>query len=244
MRLVIDYGNTCIKVGIFTKETLVESLVYDVGASYKKLIKDISGYRVDKVFFGTAANVDKWKKYYSGLKTHYHVAPRIFSKKDFNNMFDLKQFESVEIGTDILAFNLFLKTNYGRACGFCLGTAYWATIVENKFIRGVVIAPNVVNSIRGLFSTTNIKSKIPEIFEKEIGYDTITSIEAGTKNMIEGFVINFAKYAKRQFNIDKFIVTGGDMRNVNHLKTNKVKFELIENGVLQGYNILAEEEGL
>lgn len=244
MRLVIDFGNTCIKAGIFTKETLIEAFVYEVGISHKVLLNDVADFRISKVFFGTASHINKWKKFYSGLKQYFKSAPRIFTKSDFANMFDLKQYENVNIGTDILALNLFLKTNYGRACGFCLGTAYWATIVENKFIRGVVIAPNVVNSLNGLLETTNIKTKLPDVYEKEIGYDTITALEAGTKNMIEGFVINFAKYAKRQFNIDKFIITGGDMQNVSYLKSNKVKFELIEHGVLHGYNILAEEEQL
>lgn len=140
-----------------------------------------------------------------------------------------------ELGSDLLVDGVSAYNKY--RCNVIvvdLGTATKFIVVnENKELLGGAIAPGVITSLKGLFSSAEKLKEIDLSAPKQvIGNSTITCLESGsiygTASMLEGMITRM----KEELPNSKVVITGGIAPLIiPHLR---IEFEYDENLLIEG----------
>ena len=239
--LIIDAGNTNLKASIFDikqREITNDQIkTKDLNSTFfSKLIK---GTKVDHCFIGSVVPSYN-KKISSILKNDFNIESTFLKHKCFAQVLNLKKFDLHEIGIDILAFSYFLQQTYKKALGVCFGTVMFAVAVDNKNLKGVIIAPYVEQGIKNLANKAELighksKMKVNSSFTN-FGNTTDDALTSGVNNFYQGFCCNLVLNNK---DFKTLCITGGNNEKIglhpslkNHCKEYRVN-----NAVLNGYKL-------
>ena len=223
MLLVVDVGNTNIKLGIYDKDKLVQSWRLSVkvartadefGISMDSLFKtkglgfeDIDGIIMSSVQPTLNYTVEHACQYYMH-KTPLMVGPGI--KTGLN----IKYLNPHELGADRIVNSVAAYKLYGGPCIVVdFGTATTFNVISEKgeFLGGS-IAPGIKTSLEALVSNasklTNVEIQKPE---SSVGRTMMTNLQSGIVYGMTGLVKYLIEKMKEDSNLPdaKVVVTGG-----------------------------------
>ena len=223
MLLVVDVGNTNIKLGIYDKDKLVQSWRLSVkvartadefGISMDSLFKtkglgfkDIDGIIMSSVQPTLNYTVEHACQYYMH-KTPIMVGPGI--KTGLN----IKYLNPHELGADRIVNSVAAYKLYGGPCIVVdFGTATTFNVISEKgeFLGGS-IAPGIKTSLEALVSNasklTNVEIQKPD---SSVGKTMMTNLQSGIVYGMTGLVKYLIEKMKEDSNLPnaKVIVTGG-----------------------------------
>ncbi len=246
MKLIIDAGNTNIKIGYYQKNKQINFVNFPKEnidkISLPKVNEKISLVAIGSVIPSFNERISK--KIYK----IYKIKPIIISNKMFTKHFDLKKFDLNEIGTDILGLALYLKVNYKKAMAISFGTAIFSVAVNNKQIYGVMIAPDFLSALDDLNKLTeltrtndfNQNKKLHNWFK--FGNNTPKALAAGINHLSKGFIDNMYDYAKKEIKVNKLYVCGGRSKEIYFLNSKEYSKKIItlSDPIIEGYYYLVK----
>lgn len=223
MLLVIDVGNTNIKLGVFNGDTLVHSwrlavkvmrTADEMGITMQNLFstkglgfKDIDGIIISSVSPSVNYTIEHACQYYMGIKP---LMVGVGVKTGLN----IKYSNPHEVGADRIVNSVAGYRLYGGPCIIVdFGTATTFNVISEKgeFLGGA-IAPGIKTSLDGLINNasklTRVELNTPD---SVIGKNTVTNIQSGTIYGFAGLVKYITERMKQESGIEnaKVIATGG-----------------------------------
>lgn len=222
MILVMDIGNTNIKLAIFEEDSIVGSWRVSVknhhtadefGVAFKSLFassnikfEQIEGIIISSVVPSLNYTIEHTCRYYMGIKP-------IIVSSDIKTDLKIKYDNPKELGADRIVNSVAASKLYGGPCIIVdIGTATTFSVVNDngEFIGGC-IAPGIKSSINALVSSA---AKLPLIElvkpPKVVGTNTIENMQSGVIYGFTGLVENIVNQIKADCHYDfKVIATGG-----------------------------------
>ena len=223
MLLVIDIGNTNIKLGVFDKDTLVNSwrlsvkvmrTADEMGTSMQNLFatKNISFSDIDGIIMSSVSpninyTMEHACQYYMGIKP---IMVGVGVKTGLN----IKYANPHEVGADRIVNSVAGYKLYGGPCIIVdFGTATTFNVINEKgeFLGGA-IAPGIKTSLDGL---VNNASKLMRVElntpSSVIGKTTTSNIQSGTIYGFTGLVKYIVDKMRKESGMSdaKVIATGG-----------------------------------
>ena len=223
MLLVIDIGNTNIKLGVYNGDELVTSWrmsvkvtrtsdefgisMLNLFASEKMSFEDIDGIIMSSVVPSLNYTIEHACEYYM------HLTPLVIGV-GIKTGLNIKYSNPGELGADRIVNSVAAYKLHGGPCiivDFGTATTFNAISKNGEFLGGC-IAPGIKSSLESL---TNNAAKLPRVEltkpENIINKNTISNIQAGTIYGFTGLVDYIVKKMKAQIgdaNV-KVIATGG-----------------------------------
>ena len=206
--LVIDAGNTSIKVGHFQEDTLVGVRCFsnnDMDKFYSYLDENNSSSRVLSSVLSDKATkniVEKTNSFLVTTETSIPIRIRYGTKNTLG----------VDRMCNAVATSVLLKTAFGVSIdiGTCIK---FDLISKNDGYLGGSIAPGINLRYRALNDYTG---KLPLLFNKSatqlVGNDTNSSIQSGVLNGMNAEINGLIKMYTEQYSDLTFFMTGGDAR--------------------------------
>ncbi|MDE6476716.1 MAG: type III pantothenate kinase [Mycoplasmoidaceae bacterium] len=247
MNLIVDAGNTNIKIGYFKNNKIVKIIRFE-----KEKISNIKlpsiNERISSIYVGSVIPSFN-NKIINKLHATYKVTPKLIKNQMFLEHFDLSKFNINEIGTDILGLAIYIKTVYKKACAISFGTATFSIAVDNKKLHGVMIAPSfsfafdTLNTSTELTRTNEFDAKTNLYSWFDYGFNTPTALAAGANHLAKGFVDSLIEFTSKKYNIKKYCVCGGKTKTLTFLKQKKYtkKIAVLEEPILTGYYFLTKD---
>ena len=233
MNLIIDAGNTRVKVAVFEQSTLIEALVIDrkrLLSEIKKIVKKhkISNGILSSVSFIPEKKVEKLK-YLLNL-----VVLSSSTKVPFINLYETP--ETLGVDRIALVSGAVKKFPNKNILIIDAGTCITFDFVNDKTVYfGGAISPGIEMRYKSLHAFT---SKLP-ILEKNypqnfIGKNTIESINSGIVNGVTQEIKGVINQYKKKYEDLTVVLTGGD---TNFLaKQLKSSIFAHQNFLLEGLN--------
>ena len=251
MLLVLDIGNTNVKIGIFKGNKLISTwrvstqashtadeygmMVYDLLRSSGASFKDIEGSIMSSVSPAMNYTIEHMCQYYTNKKP-------VVVNANINTGIEIKYDHPSELGADrivdcVAAYKLYggpaIVVDFGSATTFNLVTK------DGVFIGGA-IAPGVKTAADSL---VNVAAKLPRVElsvpENPVGTNTISGMQSGIVYGYTGLVKYIVEMYKRlpEMKDAKVIATGG----LSELVTNadKTIIDIIDRKLaLEGLKII------
>ncbi len=223
MLLVIDVGNTNIKLGIFKGDDLIQSwrmsvkvmrTADEMGSTMQNLFtsrgitfEEISGIIISSVCPSVNYTIEHACQYYMGIKP---LMVGVGVKTGLN----IKYSNPHEVGADRIVNSVAGYRLYGGPCIIVdFGTATTFNVIsESGEFLGGAIAPGINTSLDGLVSNASklmhVELSTPE---SVIGKSTISNIQSGTIYGFTGLVKYMVSKMKQESGLAnaKVIATGG-----------------------------------
>lgn len=223
MLLVIDVGNTNIKLGVYNKDKLLESwrlsvkvarTADELGITINSLFstkglafKDIDGIILSSVQPSLNYTVEHACEYYMKIKP-IMVGPGI--KTGIN----IKYLNPQEVGADRIVNSVAAYKLYGGPCivvDFGTATTFNLISAKGEFVGGC-IAPGIKTSLESLVENASKLTNVELVKPKSVvGKTTVTNLQAG---IVYGFA-GLVKYLIEKLKADgmcqdaKVVFTGG-----------------------------------
>ena len=238
MNLIVDVGNTSVKLAVFELETIQgkwecnKTDFKDTLLGVRSEYSDISRAIVSNVGDFGKANADSLQQYYPTLFLSYQ------SELPFQNHYTTPE----TLGVDRMALVSAASKSFKKEnvliidAGTCI--TYDFLNDENKYLGGA-ISPGVEMRYKSLHTFTAklplLKKKMPHSFFGDSTEDAIhVGVVISVLNEIEGFISN---YQKEYPNL-RVILTGGDA----HFLRDRIKNDIFANSnfLLEGLNYILE----
>ncbi|MDE6471832.1 MAG: type III pantothenate kinase [Clostridia bacterium] len=223
MLLVIDVGNTNIKLGVYDKDTLVESwrlsvkvvrTADEIGIIFAGLfgsrkidLKKFDGVIMSSVQPSLNYTIEHACEYYLGKKP---IMVGVGVKTGLN----IKYSNPQEVGADRIVNSVAAYRLYGGPCivvDFGTATTFNVISPKGEFLGGC-IAPGIITGLEALVNNT---AKLPRVEivrpESIIAKSTVSALQAGMVYGSTGMVKYIVKKLKQESGYDdvKVIATGG-----------------------------------
>ena len=245
MVLIIDNGNTSLKAGVYsTNKKPLSFYTISNNVNFVNLFKQIkSKYKITSCYI-CSVKPSLNRKIIDEILKIFKIKARIIKNVEFSNEFNLSQFDLNEVGTDILAYALFLKKEYKKCIGFCYGTAIFAIGVNNKKLHGCIIFPIPSDGIKELTKKAELIDKNKKITKHnnfmDFGTNTKQALISGTNHYYMGIISSIINQFNTKYNFKNVCFTGGNAPRLKSLiKTNKkFKFYNVDNAVIRGISYL------
>lgn len=242
--LLIDFGNTYIKAGIYDVQhhRIIKTVQIDKTISPKEIVvlfNDFKKYNIAKVIEVTSANPQYIEPFNRELIKLLNVSLKIVTSSDFKKDVDISKIKPhVVIGNDILTATYYIIKTMKTGAVFALGTAYFCVVSKEKQLTCCYLLPSISNALQQVSSLTTIPHDyLPKKFNTIVGNDTPSCFAAGATLAIEGLIEKIIQVNK--IKPEKMIITGGDaFRFPLILK----KYKEVKNLVLEGLAILVKEK--
>jgi len=209
MNLIIDIGNTRIKLAVFKQFSLIEKKVVPRKELYKSLKIVFDNYKIAKAIVASVSFFDeiefaKWMQKVPFINLNHTI------NLPFKN-----QYKSPEtLGVDRLAVAAAAVHQYPNKnvlvidAGTCITYDF---ISSNKVYLGGAIAPGIAMRYESLHNyTEKLPLLTPRILKKLIGETTSESIQIGIINGLSSEINdNISRYFEK-FNNLTVVLTGGD----------------------------------
>ncbi|HEY8389529.1 MAG TPA: type III pantothenate kinase [Clostridia bacterium] len=229
MILVIDIGNTNIKIGLFKNDFLVASgriathyrrtsdeyglLITNLITVHNFSVNDIKGIIISSVIPDLNYTFEHMCSFYFGIE------PLVLGagvKTGLNIKYDNPK----EVGSDRIAVSVAAMKEYGSPLIVAdFGTATTINVVgrNNDFLGGL-ICPGIKSSVNSLAESAAKLPKIELVTPKSvIGKNTITNMQSGIFYAFTGMIEHIVKKIREEdgLNDAKVIATGGLSEYVN-----------------------------
>ncbi|WP_299121768.1 type III pantothenate kinase [uncultured Tenacibaculum sp.] len=209
MNLIIDVGNTRVKVAVFETNTLKEVFVFEKEKIISELKKIISNFKISASIISSVANFTN-----SDRDKIVELLDPIFldneTKVPFFNLYRTPK----TLGVDRIALASAAIKRYPKKnvlvidAGTCITFDF---INSKKEYLGGAISPGINMRYKALH---NFTSKLPLLkpskVEKFIGKDTNTSIHSGIVNGICNEISGVIKQYEDEYQDLTVVLTGGD----------------------------------
>ncbi|UII28394.1 type III pantothenate kinase [Fulvivirga maritima] len=242
MFLSVDIGNTNVVFGlhngtewtrvwrIATKDEAQELLAHS-------LDKHLDGVTVNEVAISSVVpfftHVIKRK-----LSDKLKITPYLIGPDSYDAL-PIEVLHPDNIGSDLVADALAAYEKYHEDCMVVdFGTALTFTIVADKKIKGVNIAPGLKTAMKALATSAVRLNEIPlELPESVIGFDTTSAIQSGILWGYVGLVEKMIERIEKELNTKlKIIATGGLSKVLEPLQD---QFDAIEpHTTLEGVRLI------
>lgn len=152
------------------------------------------------------------------------------------------------LGPDRLAAFIGAKTLYPGKAMLVIdaGTAITMDVVDKKgnFCGGNISA-GMFTRVKALAEVTGLLPEVKEIIHRGIfGYDTVSAIASGAVAGVVGEILFIYQQAKREYNVEKGVLSGGDAELIAPLLENhEHKFHVDPYLVARGLNRFAIDFG-
>lgn len=237
MNLVIDVGNTRIKLAVFELNTLKEIFIVTKKTLEKTLNNVSKHYKINNAIISSVAEIpDELQKYIENISTIIYLNQK--TKVPFIN-----QYETLNtLGVDRIALVAAAVTQFSNQNTLVIdaGTCITYDLVSSKKeYFGGAISPGIEMRLKALNTFTAKLPLLPLIdAEITIGNNTNNSIYFGVINgvvaEIEGFISYFIKKNKKL----TVVLTGGD--TIFLAKRLKNSIFANSNFLLEGLNSILE----
>ena len=252
MLLVIDVGNTNIKLGVYDKDTLVESwrlsvkvvrTADEIGILLSNLLgsKNIELKKFDGVIMSSVQpslnyTIEHACEFYLGKKP---IMVGVGIKTGLN----IKYSNPQEVGADRIVNSVAAYRLYGGPCivvDFGTATTFNVISPKGEFLGGC-IAPGIITGLEALVNNT---AKLPrvEIVKPEsiIAKSTVSALQAGMIYGSTGMVKYIVKKLKEESGYDdvKVIATGGLSEVVLNVDEEKIIDVVDRSLTLKGLKII------
>jgi type III pantothenate kinase len=236
MRLVIDSGNTLVKIALFDRDTIIYKTEQDLNASIR-LDSIFKKHTIDSAIISDVSNGTKQlaDQLPNGL-------PVVFMSGQTPTPLNIKYMSTDSLGSDRLAAAVFASDFFPGNNVLVIQTGTCITydlVSETDEYLGGAISPGLEMKLKALNTFT---AKIPLVKKKEIsfitGNNTENSILSGIVNgsiaEIDGMI---DRYTENYPGL-KVIIGGGDIFFFDKKLKNRIF--AIENLVLKGLNLILE----
>lgn len=235
MNLIIDIGNTCVKLAVFKETTILFKKVISNESLPEIIVKLREKYSITHVIVSSVRNLDIKVSDY--LTNDYYV---LFlshqTKLPFKNLYETPS----TIGIDRLALISAAVSQYSEKNVLVIDAGTCVTydfINEEKEYLGGAISPGIRMRYKALHNQT---AKLPlldtEVPESFIGNSTTTSINSGVVNGLVNEIDGVITQYKEKYNDLTIILTGGDANFLS--KQLKSSIFANSNFLLQGLNFI------
>lgn len=215
MDLLFDVGNTEVKISIASNSKILKKyrLITDSKLSsdayYFQMKPFIEEYSFDRVAISSV--VPSITKALKEISSQYlNIVPLIVGP-GIKTGVNVKTDYPKEVGADLICASAGINAKERPALIVDLGTATKYIYVENNTIRGVVISPGVMISMKALVQNTALLPQIDiEVPSKVLGTNTITCMQSGVTYGVAAQVDGLIRRIKKEVNKDfDVILTGG-----------------------------------
>ena len=238
MRLIIDIGNTNIKLGVFKDTKLLKKIRYNLQKEDELISLFVNFSTIKKILF--CGKNSKLKTQINNIIKHKDV--KLMYWKNLNkNMINVEYDELNNLGFDRLGVSIgakFLYPNYNNHLIIDIGSCITYDLILNECYKGGQISPGINLRLKSLttFTTSlpNLQFSEPK---KLLGNSTIDSIQSGVFfGILDEINSRIALYKKETPELN-VILTGGD--SLHFKKTIKnVVFD--DNLLMKGLNLLLD----
>lgn len=237
MNLVIDVGNTRIKLAVFELNTLKEIFIVTKKTLEKTLNNVSKHYKINNAIISSVAEIpDELQKYIENISTIIYLNQK--TKVPFINQYETPN----TLGVDRIALVAAAVTQFSNQNTLVIdaGTCITYDLVSSKKeYFGGAISPGIEMRLKALNTFTAKLPLLPLIdAEITIGNNTNNSIYFGVINgvvaEIEGFISYFIKKNKKL----TVVLTGGD--TIFLAKRLKNSIFANSNFLLEGLNSILE----
>ncbi len=231
--IVVDIGNTNTKLSYcdFESEKIKDIIIinnHQLDINVEEINLFINKYKYEKIVIGSVCQgvcdnlidilVNKLsvdKKRIVNLNYKY-----------FGDIYKDIQENPKDVGLDILALSYYLASQYKNSIGFCFGTVTFVTIVKNKKIKGVIIAPSFYSNFLSISQQVSMIDEIQiKNINKKSGMNTKECLESGYFHTLNGFVSSVIDTMNKKQEFTHAVFTGGvDFFAKNINKRNDIQF--------------------
>ncbi|HEY0771802.1 MAG TPA: type III pantothenate kinase [Sphingobacteriaceae bacterium] len=207
MNLVVDYGNSAAKVGIFDHQNLVENRAFE---SLESLQRFVSTSAVDAILISSVKEDPEKILAQSKAEKKFVLTPDL--PLPIQNKYATPRTLGMDrIASACGAWALFPRENsLSIDAGTCIT---YEVLDKNGNYRGGAISPGLSMRFKAVHTFT---AKLPLISPKEnvplIGDSTETSIQSGVINGLVAEIEGFISRYQKEFGSLRVILCGGDAR--------------------------------
>lgn len=251
MILVMDIGNTNIKIGIFDKDELKTSWRLSVTTSrtadeYYIAIMNLfatQGIKVSSISGIIISSVVPTLNYtLEHMCTYFFNIKPIMVSSDIETGITFGYDNPHELGADRIVNAVAVNNLYATPCIVVdLGTATTLGVIDkNGCFLGGAIAPGLKSSIEGLATNAALLQRIELQKPKNaIGRNTVESMQSGAVNGFIGLILNLIKNFKKELGEENVLIVGtGGLTQLVENEDDKI-FDVIDRALtLKGLNIL------
>ena len=233
MNLIVDAGNTRVKLAVFEKDTLVEVIFIDVNELLSEIKKILKKYKITAGILSNVGFIAEYKMQKLQNLVNLLVLSS-FTNVPFNNLY-----ETVEtLGVDRIALVAAAVKKYAKRniliidAGTCITFDF---VNDQSEYLGGAISPGIEMRYKALHDFT---SKLPllekKIAQNFIGMNTNESINSGVVNGVINELEGVISEYKNKYSDLTVVLTGGD---TNFLaKQLKSSIFANQNFLLEGLN--------
>ncbi|MEO9572161.1 MAG: type III pantothenate kinase [Polaribacter sp.] len=233
MNLIIDVGNTRVKVAVFEKDTIVEVVFFDKTKILSEIKKILKKYKVAIGIMSNVASISNFKMEKLQKLMHIKVVSSL-TKVPFKNLYKTPKTLGVDrIALVAGAVSLFKNKNVLVIdAGTCITFDF---VNSKKQYLGGAISPGINMRFKSLHSFT---ANLPFLEKKEInnfiGGNTNESINSGIVNGVLQEIDGVINQYKKKYSDLTVVLTGGDTNFLS--KQLKSSIFANQNFLLQGLN--------
>ena len=238
MNLIIDAGNTTVKLAVFEGDTIVEVSKVAIGDTVSEIQKVVNKYpAIVKVISSSVSHLDE-NSLKSVLSDRLYVRLTYKTPIPFTNLYNTP----ITLGVDRIALmasavTQFLKRNVLVIdAGTCITYDF---VNSNAEYFGGSIAPGLQLRYKSLNDyTANLPLLSPQYSEKMIGDSTENAIHAGVSNGLIAEINGVIEQFSNNYESLVVILTGGDANFLS--KRLKSGIFVDPNFLLRGLNYILE----
>ncbi len=238
MNLIVDVGNTAIKLAIFSKQEMLHKISVGNEVLLQKLEELFLAFpKISFIIISSVGKLSSEAQSYLNKQAKVHLLSHV-SKVPFENKYSTP----TTLGVDRIALASAACYHYPFEnvlvidAGTCIT---YDVINDKKQYLGGVISPGVSMRYQSMHSfTANLPLLEPKNLDFEFGSNTNESIHAGVIHAIGYEIDGFIKEIKEKYNPLKVIFTGGDALFLR----DRIKNDIFahSNFLLEGLNYLLE----
>lgn len=237
MNLVIDIGNTRIKLAVFKLNKLEEFFIVTENTLEKTLNNLSKQYHINNAIISSVAEIpDELKIYIENISTVIHLDQK--TKVPFINRYETPE----TLGVDRIALVTAAVTQFSNQniliidAGSCI--TYDLVSSKNEYFGGA-ISPGLEMRLKALNTFTDKLPLLPLIdTEISIGNNTKNSIYFGVINGVIAEIVGFITYFEKENKKLTVVLTGGD--TIFLAKRLKNSIFANSNFLLEGLNSILE----
>ena len=209
MNLIIDVGNTRVKVAVFELDTVKEVFVFDKAIILSEVKKIISNFSITSSIISSVANLTEEER-----QEIVELLNPVFldanTKVPFKNLYKTPK----TLGVDRIALASAAVNKYPNRnvlvldAGTCI--TYDFITKEGEYLGGA-ISPGIKMRYKALHNfTAKLPLLEPSKLESFIGVDTNTSINSGVINGVCKEIDGIIKQYQKKYSDLTVVLTGGD----------------------------------
>ncbi|MDB0043356.1 type III pantothenate kinase [Flavobacteriaceae bacterium] len=236
MNLVIDLGNSSLKVALFDKNVMTNKFIY-TNQSLNTISDLFKNNVIDNSLISNVSTIDKNILDFLKINSNL-ISINESTDLPFINLYKTKN----TLGHDRIALVSAAAINFSNEnvliidAGTCI--TYDFKNSKNEYLGGG-ISPGISMRFKSLNNeTANLPLSLINLENKLIGDDTLSSINSGVVNGVIYEIEGVVQQYKDRFNNIRIILTGGDSNFL--LKKIKNTIFADQNFLLKGLNYLLE----